>query len=135
MVKFVFYVNDLPSPLQKALLLMFADDIKCTTSITTIRDCYSLQQNLKSFSTWSQQADLLFNHNKCSFLIYGHSNPQLTYSINDPERDKDEVWLYCCPPTETGQLTMTKSVVKLMVCYLLLDVMSHLNAARGGSRI
>ena len=96
---FILYINDLPLALQKALPLIFADDTKCITSIASISDCYSLQEDLNSLAIWSQQAGLLFNHNKCSLLRFGHNNPQFNYSINDhpiPERNEIKdlgVWL------------------------------------------
>uniref|UniRef100_A0A1X7TNB5 Reverse transcriptase domain-containing protein n=1 Tax=Amphimedon queenslandica TaxID=400682 RepID=A0A1X7TNB5_AMPQE len=82
---FILYIDDLPSALHKALPLMFADDTKCFAPVVSPGDCLSLQDDHNSLVIWSEQAKLLFNHTKCSFMRFSSSSsllPPPSYTIN-----------------------------------------------------
>ena len=49
---FLIFINDLPSTLSTAMVLLFADDAKCLMPIFTLQDCSFLQSDLSRLSTW-----------------------------------------------------------------------------------
>ena len=50
---FLVYINDLPQCVPNGKVYLFADDTKCSHSISSTSDCDQLQANLTSLSDWS----------------------------------------------------------------------------------
>ena len=67
---FLIFINDLPQYVRHSLTLLFADDTKCLSPISSILDCQLLQSDLDQLSTWSSEWRLLFNESKCSLLSF-----------------------------------------------------------------
>ena len=65
---FLIFINDLPSEALHSKLLLFADDAKCFSAITSSVDCHLLQSDLDRLSKWSSNWRLFFNESKCSLL-------------------------------------------------------------------
>ena len=87
---FLRFVNDLPQYVHYSLTLLFADDTKCLSPISSILDCQLLQSELDQLSTWSSEWRLLFNESKCSLLSFTSGSSRNTsnlfpYCINNCE--------------------------------------------------
>ena len=73
-----------------SLILLFADDTKCLSPISSILDCQLLQSDLDQLSTWSSDWSLLFNESKCSLISFTSGSSRnasslLPYYINNCE--------------------------------------------------
>ena len=87
---FLIFINDLPQYVRYSLSLLFADDTKCLSPISSILDCQLLQSDLDQLSTWSSEWRLLFNESKCSLLSFTSSSSRnasnlFPYYINNRE--------------------------------------------------
>ena len=49
---FLVFVNDIPSLISSAEVLLFADDVKCSNVISSSADCTLLQQDLNTILDW-----------------------------------------------------------------------------------
>ena len=67
-VPHIKFLNDLPSTLSTAMVLLFADDAKCLMPIFTLQDCSFLQSDLSRLSTWCTLWNLSLNKEKCSVV-------------------------------------------------------------------
>ena len=69
--------------------LLFADDTKCLSPISSPLDCQLLQSDLDKLSNWSFEWRLLFNESKCTLLSFSsndYSSPNIfPYYINNCE--------------------------------------------------
>ena len=86
----LLFINDLPQYVRHSLTLLFADDTKCLSPISSILDCQLLQSDLDQLSTWSPEWRLLFNGSKCSLLSFTSGSSRNTsnlfpYYINNHE--------------------------------------------------
>ena len=79
---FLVIVNDLPAGVCYSTLLLFADDAKCTKSITGPNDPSLLQNYLNTLSSWSNKWNLFFNNSKC-FLVRFCSSLTSSQSLPD----------------------------------------------------
>jgi hypothetical protein len=69
-ILFLLYMNDLPQ-LVRCRIIMFADDIKIWTRVSSIHDCQLLQLDLDALHDWSLRNKLPFNFQKCKMLRLG----------------------------------------------------------------
>ena len=77
---FITYINDLLNFLSSCLIFLYADDTKCSKSVSSSLDCADLQNDLTTLSQWSSMSELCFNANKCWHL---HSyNSVTSYTSN-----------------------------------------------------
>jgi len=83
---FLLFVNDLPDWI-KTNICMFADDTKIWTRISGIRNAESLQRDLDSLGSWSEQWLLRFNPEKCKVMHIRHSH-RTSYTI----KQDSKVW-------------------------------------------
>ena len=67
---FLIFINDLPSTLSTAMVLLFADDAKCIMPIFTLQDCSFLQSDLSRLSTWCTLWNLSLNEETCSVVQF-----------------------------------------------------------------
>ena len=79
---FATYINDLPEHLQHFLILMFADDAKCTRLIHNVTDCPLLQDDIHHTVQWSFSCDLDFNTTKL-FMSYWNNSLNSSYYVNN----------------------------------------------------
>ena len=82
---FLIFINDLPDIVQN-LVKIFADDTKLFSTVKTQEDCDSIQNDLNSLSTWSDQWQLKFNASKCKRMHIGYTNQQREYSMLEEGR-------------------------------------------------
>ena len=66
-VLFLLYINDIPSSVKSSLRL-FDDDCILYREIHDAQDCWTLQDDLKQLSSWSNIWQLHFNVKKCYHL-------------------------------------------------------------------
>ena len=66
-VLFLLYINDIPSSVKSSLRL-FGDDCILYREIHDAQDCWTLQDDLKQLSSWSNTWQLHFNVKKCYHL-------------------------------------------------------------------
>ena len=82
---FVCFINDLPDKITSKMCL-YADDVLLYSTINSVEDCYTLQEDLNTLNKWSQTWKMIFNTSKCEFLkIAEKLNPILMqyYIQND----------------------------------------------------
>ena len=86
---FLLFINDLPQYVLHSIPLLFADDTKCLSPISSPLDCQLLQSDLDKLSNWSFEWRLLFNESKCTLLSFSsndYSSPNIfPYYINNCE--------------------------------------------------
>ena len=80
---FLFFINDLP-PLLTCPCLLYADDLKLFSAISSPMDCVSLQNNLDTLVRWCSTNGLALNVRKCHSMCYSlKSSPtSFSYSLN-----------------------------------------------------
>ena len=78
---FKIFVNDLPDHLATQSL-MFADDLKVWTAISSSSDVTILQTALNDLAMWSVKWLLPINHSKSAVLHIGKENPHFSYSVD-----------------------------------------------------
>ena len=78
---FLIYINDLPLSTSFSTPLFFADDTKCFRPIRCYIDTCLLQQDLNTFTNWSNDWKISFNESKCTLLRFC-SSPQITWQNN-----------------------------------------------------
>ena len=82
---FLCFINDLPEKITSKIRL-YTDDVLLYSTINSVKDCYTLQEDLNILNKWSQTWKMTFNTNKCEFLrITKKLNPILMqyYIQND----------------------------------------------------
>lgn len=82
---FLLFVNDLPSILKFCRCLLYADDVKFFSCITSINDCNRFQLDLNRFSEWCRFNDLIVNIEKCTSMSFSRLllNIQPSYLIDN----------------------------------------------------
>ena len=64
---FLFYINDIPVGLDSTIRL-FADDTIAYLTITSNKDCLTLQKDLDKLGTWENKWKMAFHPDKCNVL-------------------------------------------------------------------
>ncbi|CAI6353391.1 unnamed protein product [Macrosiphum euphorbiae] len=67
---FILFVNSINRYISSSKVVLFADDIKFFSEITSPSDCLQLQSDLNTFSLWAQRIDLTLNLNKCHVMSF-----------------------------------------------------------------
>ena len=80
-VLFLLFINDLPAVIRTKCNI-FADDTKMYHPILSIVDHHSVQNDLESLISWSNEWLLGFNSNKCKVMHIGKRNPNYEYTMN-----------------------------------------------------
>ena len=80
---FLLFINDLSDVIDHNKLL-YADDLKIFTSITSFKDCYDLQQDLNELQKWCVNNKLNLNINKCRIVTFTKKQSPILfpYSMN-----------------------------------------------------
>ena len=81
---FLIFINDIDNGLSCSIL-KFADDTKLFSSVDTLEQVKSLQKDLDTVFSWSQQWQMSFNADKCKCLHLGTSNQNYNYSIGETQ--------------------------------------------------
>ena len=82
---FLLFVNELPSWIVNSMR-MFADDTKVWAYIRSTEDSQSLQKDLDSLTTWSNEWLLHFNPDKCKIMHIGHKFDTKYYMLDDSRK-------------------------------------------------
>ena len=61
---FLVYINDLPTSVSNSSVLIFADDTKCYSGISSMQESTLLQQDLDAIENWIKSWKLHFNDSK-----------------------------------------------------------------------
>lgn len=82
---FLIFINDISSVLNNCQFLLFADDLKIYTRVSSINDCVILQNELNVLFDWCKKWGMSLNISKCySMSFYRSRSPlQFVYSINN----------------------------------------------------
>lgn len=90
---FLIFINDLPSILKFAKVLLFADDMKILLKICSMLDCYKMQSDIDRVNEWCDRNLIQFNLKKC-FTISFHRKKQefimFDYSIQNVKLQRVE---------------------------------------------
>ena len=78
---FLCYSADLPGVVKYSTISMFADDTKVYKAIHCFHDCYLLQQDLNSISTWAGLWQMELNPDKTKVLSIGNSYIAFEYTL------------------------------------------------------
>ena len=97
---FLLFVNELPAWIINSMM-MFADDAKIWTKISSKSDSESLQEDLNKLIIWSQTWLLKFHPEKCKVMHIGHQL-NTTYNMTDsgksvqlnPTREEKDLGVY-----------------------------------------
>lgn len=84
---FNIFVNDLASCFKHSEFLLYADDMKVFKQITSINDCYSLQDDLSRFEEYCRLNKLDLNVTKCHSITFTRK-PKITkfiYTLKNQE--------------------------------------------------
>lgn len=66
---FALFINDMPE-LIKTNILLFADDIKLFSKISSLDDVHKLQMDINTIFNWCERNDLKLNREKCYFISF-----------------------------------------------------------------
>ena len=82
---FILAIDDVSLVLQKAKVLIYADDMKIYSTIKSSRDAELLQDDLDRFATWCSNSNLKLNVGKCEFSrFYRNKSPvKFNYKFNN----------------------------------------------------
>lgn len=82
---FALFINSASSVLKHSKLLIFADDMKLYSRISSLSDCQLLQSDLNRLVSWGESLNLYLNISKCSVMSFSriHTPIQFTYHINN----------------------------------------------------
>ena len=80
-VRFVLFINDLPSICYPCTIKLYADDVKVYFAIHDHTDRDTLQQCLDRIYDWSLKWELKFSYDKCQFLQLGYFDQSLSYHL------------------------------------------------------
>ena len=69
-ILFLLFINDLPSYINNASILILADDCKLYFPINKPSDSFLLQSDLNNFALWSSENHLPLQLNKCEVVRY-----------------------------------------------------------------
>ena len=78
---FIIFINDIFDVIN-CKSLFYADDGKFFTSINSIHDCISFNNDMFNIQQWCVDNGMSLSLNKCSILHIGSNNPHYKYSIN-----------------------------------------------------
>ena len=79
---FLIFINDLPSCIETADSMLFADDAKMCLPINGSNSQKIFQSEINNVVNWSNNWKLGMNLNKCKVLHLGNQNPNFDYSMN-----------------------------------------------------
>ena len=79
---FLVFVNDIPSLISSAQVLLFADDVKCSNVISSSADCTLLQQDLNAILDWCSTFHLTLNKEKCLVVRYHINNSPFDFDYH-----------------------------------------------------
>jgi hypothetical protein len=77
---FVMFINDLPSCFKHSQALLYADDLKLFSPISSVSDCKLLQTDIDSLSNWCSVWKLKLNVPKCNVLTFTNKKHNVLYS-------------------------------------------------------
>ena len=64
---FLCFINDLPDKITSKIRL-YADSVLLYSTINSVEDCYTLQEDLNTLNKWSQTWKMKLNTSQCEFL-------------------------------------------------------------------
>ena len=67
---FALYINNLPNCLSSTLPFIYADDTKCTKTISSSDDIQLMQNDLDAISQWSLESELFFNESEFTYIHF-----------------------------------------------------------------
>ena len=82
---FVIMVNDLPTVINHAKCLLYADDLKLFSEIRSEADGLALQRDINAILDWSIKNKMEFNPSKCFIMTFSRARHpvMLSYKIDD----------------------------------------------------
>ena len=79
-LQFILLVNDLPTVVQSAKCLLFADDLKLSLAVRSAEDCGRLQQDIDKVVAWSRENLLQFNTSKCVTITFSRARSPICHN-------------------------------------------------------
>lgn len=87
-VLFTLFINDLPTIINNAMVLMYADDVKLSLTLNNLSDEQLLQSDIDSLFRWCNVNFMELNIKKCKQMSFYRSNQIYTsYYIDDNRLD------------------------------------------------
>jgi len=82
---FILMINDLPSVFVFAFCLLYADDLKLYSKISSLEHCNSLQNDLTSLLIWCHENGFKLNFEKCYHMIFvkGQKKFNFVYKLDN----------------------------------------------------
>lgn len=79
---FIIYINDICSCFKNCNFLLYADDLKIFKKITSINDCYLLQDDLNRLSNYCTENKLELSITKCKHVPFTKTKQIINYNYN-----------------------------------------------------
>ena len=70
---FSIYINDISSCFNRSEFLMYADDTKIFSKVTSTQDCHEFQADLDNFHQYCVTNKLVLNYNKCHKITFARN--------------------------------------------------------------
>lgn len=78
---FILFINDLPTIFDTTInVLLFADDAKVFSVITSQFDCIKLQLYLEKLNKWSKLNELPLNIDKCQVISFSRKKEPIIFN-------------------------------------------------------
>ena len=77
---FLLYVDQLTTLPKVCKLKLFADDVLLHFSVTSVKDCQLIQNDLSAIVSWSKLWQLNLNHRKCEALSITNKRKPITFT-------------------------------------------------------
>lgn len=85
------FINDIGTNFKFCNFLLYADDLKLYRSISSIEDCYKIQQDLNNLSDWCNLNSLCLNLSKCHVMSFYRLKSLISFDYGVGERVLDHV--------------------------------------------
>jgi len=84
---FILMINDLPSIFAFASSLLYADDLKLFSKISSMDDCRNLQKDLSLLLDWCSKNGFKLNFDKCLHMVFvkAHKKFDFVYKLKEHE--------------------------------------------------
>ena len=121
---FLVYINDLPTSI-KCNVRLYADDAMLYSTIHTLTDCISLQQDLNTLFHWATTWNMSFNPDKCEYMkiTLKHNTISYNYTMSNAKIKEVSTAKYL-GVTINNHLTWSNHIDN--ICHKALSVKSFL---------
>lgn len=78
-ILFLLFINDIKYYINYSKFLLFADDLKLFSSISSLSNCIELQSDFDGVSAWCRDNNMLLNIDKCKIITFTKKKSNIIY--------------------------------------------------------